>query len=677
MRRKTLTPSENRASRLVKIAKRNFNWQIQINKTSISMDPSAAAPAATLVDNRAKFAAPIKPEYLVKLAPLLPEPKVTNEENGAGPSDATQDNAARVKHGRDRDDEGQGSGKRGRGPSKGFGQRKVRVERDIGSELCNSIIFSMPCPRGTSCKYSHDVKDFLSKKPADLGNKCPAFEAYGRCPVGVKCRFAGAHTNMETGEQSEVAGKDPQNVQIMNLNLIGLQRDIRKNVYPLKKSTEISAALAAERGEKKAQASDPNVPKPGGAAAIAAAAAAAAARAQAAAAASTGSTDEKSDDIDVREGRLRPQEKKRIDFRGKTYLAPLTTVGNLPFRRLCKKFGADVTCSEMTVALKLVQNDKNEFALLKRHQDEDLFGVQICGNNSDVMAKVAEMLSAESYGVSLDFIDINLGCPIDMVFNSGAGSALLDRTTRLSEVVRSVDYASIYPTTCKIRTGVLSSRRVAHMLVPLFDKWNAQLLTLHGRSREMRYSKLADWDYVAQCSAARPAGSKMAFFGNGDILSHEDYYADLEKGHVDGAMVARGALYKPWIFTEIKERRVWDISSRERLDMMTDYARYGLENWGSDDHGIATTRRFLLECCSFFHRYIPAGLLEVLPQKIADRAPRFFGRDELETLMASPNKDDWIKLVERIPLLGKTPEGFQWVWNQVRFAIVQTDFVFF
>jgi len=175
-----------------------------------------------------------------------------------------------------------------------------------------------------------------------------------------------------------------------------------------------------------------------------------------------------------------------------------------------------------------------------------------------------------------------------------------------------------------------------------------------------RYQKLANWDYISKVAKSQVEDKPIIpVIGNGDVFSFTDYE---EKMKVEGvnatAMLGRGALIKPWLPTEIKERRHWDISSSERLDILKDFVSFGLEHWGSDQKGVNTTRRFLLEWLSFLYRYVPVGLLEVLPQQMNQRPPNhMFGRDDLETLFLSKSSYDWIKISEM--LLGPVPEGFQ------------------
>lgn len=342
----------------------------------------------------------------------------------------------------------------------------------------------------------------------------------------------------------------------------------------------------------------------------------------------------------------------QINFADKLYLAPLTTVGNLPFRRVCKQFGADITCSEMAMSTKLLQGSMSEWALLKRHPSEDIFGAQLCGSFPDSMTRCAELLQND---VPVDFVDINIGCPIDLVFKQGAGSALMGRMGKFEQIVRGMKYVLDIPLTVKMRTGISDKKTSwnAHKLISNLKTWGVSLATLHGRSREQRYTRLADWDYISECAKA---AAPMPLFGNGDILSYEDAVLRREQTGVSGLMIARGALIKPWIFTEIKENRHWDISSNERFDMLRDFVNFGLEHWGSDTMGVENTRRFLLEWLSFQCRYIPAGLLERLPQRINEKPPPYFGRNDLETLLSSGNSADWVKISEI--LLGPVPTGF-------------------
>lgn len=353
------------------------------------------------------------------------------------------------------------------------------------------------------------------------------------------------------------------------------------------------------------------------------------------------------------EGAIDCGEKRRIDMKGKVYVAPLTTVGNLPFRRVCKGLGADVTCGEMAVAGNLLQGQNSEWALLRRHRSEDIFGVQLAGSNVETVTRAAELIGKEC---SVDFIELNGGCPIDLVFNRGGGCALMQRRQKLRRMVWSVGQVVDMPVGIKVRTGVSEGKRNAHEIIADVAQAGAGWVTVHGRSRKQRYSKAADWRYVVgECgAAARQAG--IPLLGNGDVYNWRDVERYVEGG-ADSVMVARGALIKPWVLTEIKDRRDWDIRSCERLELYKEFVRHGLEHWGADARGVETTRKFLLEWLSFLYRYIPVGLLEGgAVVGMSHRAPFFRGRDELETLLGSGQSADWIRITEM--LLGKVPDGF-------------------
>eukprot|EP00796_Vickermania_ingenoplastis_P011224 gene11224-7795_t len=306
------------------------------------------------------------------------------------------------------------------------------------------------------------------------------------------------------------------------------------------------------------------------------------------------------------------QAKHRGLFTNKIVLAPLTTVGNLPFRRICKEFGADITMSEMAVVYNLNRTQKNEWSLLRRHESEDIFGIQLAVSNPYEATQFATALEAS--GFSYDFLDINGGCPIDAMNRNGCGCALMERLS------------------IKCRIGADEAYPTLHREISSFESYGASAVTIHGRSRKQRYTKLANWDYVERCAAA----TALPVVGNGDILGWEDVAAHREAcPHVTSFMIGRGALIKPWIFDEIKSGQVKDLSGSERFAVLQRFCHGSL----------------------FFHRYVPAALLERLPQKMNERPPYYRGRDEVETMMCSASVSDWLALSEL--LLGKVEPNFR------------------
>ncbi|KAF9045905.1 zinc finger dihydrouridine synthase [Hymenopellis radicata] len=560
-----------------------------------------------------------------------------------------------------------------RGQNKGRRFGKIRDDLD----LCWRIASGSVCEFGTDqCRFNHDIKSYLEAKPSDLRIPrvseiqdhppflpevappsdelsseaiCPLFSETGTCNFGFKCRFLRSHLRKtEDGSVELLTDEDKKAntaISAKEANFVGaeVQKLLRSKKYPFPIADAFQEEQrAAEEAEKKAI------------------------EARKALAASEMDVDSTESTVEKRTGEASPSaqidtpdvpgrfnEKKRLHWSGKTYLAPLTTVGNLPFRRLCVTLGADITCGEMGLATSFLQGSKEEWSLVRRHPSERTFGVQVAGNKPNTLVPTAEVIAKE-IGSNVDFVDINCGCPIDLVFKSGSGSALLDAPGKLGRIIVGMSKAlGDIPVTVKLRTGVKDGKNTVHKLMPrLGPEWGASCVTLHGRTRQQRYTKLADWDYVKQCVEAVRAREQeedlapIPIFGGGDCFSSEDYWGAIDKYGVDGVMVARGALIKPWIFTEIKERREWDISARERLELIRQYAEFGLSHFGTDTAGVNATRRYLCEALSFQYRYVPIGLLESLPGRINDRAPAFCGRNDLETLLASDKSQDWVKISE-------------------------------
>ena len=445
-------------------------------------------------------------------------------------------------------------------------EKRPFVKISLSERLCNSLVDVGPGEEPqdcgyTNCKMQHDVVKFLASKPPDAGPDCYVFDTFGYCPRGVTCRFGTSHLDTDGRNIRSQQAEPGKNKFVLNKQD---QVELRKKQYDFSLADSVCQASWDLINEASKSAESENIEPPPE---------------------KKNRTVGPVSDEDI--VKLRQVEKRSLDWTGKTYLAPLTTVGNLPFRRVCKGLGADITCGEMALGLQLLQGHGAEWALTKKHESEDFFGVQLCGCSPPQMARVAQLCEEK---LDCDFVDINMGCPIDLIYQKGMGSGLMARKRPLENIVRTMSTILSKPLTIKMRTGIYSDKKIAHTVFPLVEEWGVAAITLHGRSREQRYTKLADWEYIGDCAKT----VQVPVFGNGDVLNYEDYNAAMEKSAVSGIMLARGALIKPWLFTEIKEQRHWDISAQERLDIVKNFCNFGLEHWGSDDKGVENTRKFLL-----------------------------------------------------------------------------------
>src|SRR6187397_3460438 len=187
----------------------------------------------------------------------------------------------------------------------------------------------------------------------------------------------------------------------------------------------------------------------------------------------------------------------RETLTGAVVMGPMTKGSNLPYRRLAAELGARVLISEMTVARRLKQKRKSEFALIRRAPDEPCFGVQLAGTNAEEMAWAAALV--ESRGA--DFVDINLGCPIDHFTRMGLGAALGRQPNKVRRIVEAMCKAVQVPVTVKIRLGWNADSLNYMTLAQAAVDGGASAIFVHGRTREARYRNPANWEAIAEIAA--------------------------------------------------------------------------------------------------------------------------------------------------------------------------------
>jgi tRNA-dihydrouridine synthase 3 len=314
----------------------------------------------------------------------------------------------------------------------------------------------------------------------------------------------------------------------------------------------------------------------------------------------------------------------RESLAGAVVMSPMTKGSNLPYRRLCVELGARVVVSEMVVARRLKQRRRSEFALIRRAPNEPCFGVQLAGNKPDEMAWAAALVEARG----ADFVDVNLGCPIDHFTRMGLGAALARQPGRVRRIVEAMRAAVSVPVTVKIRLGWKDDMRNYLDLARAAVDAGVAAITVHGRTREARYRRAAEWEAIAEVAAAVP----VPVIGNGDLLFPHEIHHRLATSGCTAVMIARGALIKPWIFREATGG-YWDITAEERVSIYRRYVELARHHWGEDEYGLARVRQFLRWHAGFWCRYEPRhhdGTWPLMQRRESGVPPR----SPLEALLA-------------------------------------------
>jgi tRNA-dihydrouridine synthase B len=235
----------------------------------------------------------------------------------------------------------------------------------------------------------------------------------------------------------------------------------------------------------------------------------------------------------------------KISFEKPVYvLAPLAGFTDLPFRSVVKKFGADLTVSEMLSSNALAHGSEKTLHMLEKSSLEDPYSVQIAGADIDIVKSAVEILNEQK---GIDIIDLNCGCPVPKVVGHGSGSSLLLNLPLMGDIIKTIKETSNKElTSVKIRLGFEEKNHVD--IAKMVQDSGADFLAVHGRTRAGKFKADVDYDAIKEIKEA----VSIPVIANGDIDSYEKAKWVLEHTGADGVMIGRGAVGAPWIFHQLK-----------------------------------------------------------------------------------------------------------------------------
>ena len=246
-------------------------------------------------------------------------------------------------------------------------------------------------------------------------------------------------------------------------------------------------------------------------------------------------------------------------------------VSESPFRRLCRRFGADVVVTEFLSAEGIRRENENTLAKLRFGSEERPIGVQIFGADEVAMGEAAALVTEV---FQPEFIDINFGCPVKKVVKRNGGSGCLKDLSLVERVIRAVAKSTHLPVTCKIRSGWSEETRDPVTIALRCQDAGARAIALHPRTRTQMYSGAARWEEIASLVAALD----VPVLGNGDIKTPEDAARMRAETGCAGVMIARGSFGQPWIFDQTRDllegrAKRPDPTVEQRFAIALDHAR--------------------------------------------------------------------------------------------------------
>ena len=233
----------------------------------------------------------------------------------------------------------------------------------------------------------------------------------------------------------------------------------------------------------------------------------------------------------------------KVNIPGKLILAPMAGVTDYAFRTVCARMGAALTVTEMVSSRALIYKDKKSAGLLRKNPGS-VVSAQIFGNEPEAMAQAAG-LALEISGC--DLLDINMGCPMGKVVNNGDGCALMKDVDKAARIVEAVSKAVSVPVTVKCRLGWDRGSLNALELCKAVESAGAAAVAVHGRTRSMMYSGVADWDSIRKIKEALT----IPVIANGDICNADSLLQCQKRSGADFFMIGRGIFGDPWLFQEL------------------------------------------------------------------------------------------------------------------------------
>ncbi len=270
-------------------------------------------------------------------------------------------------------------------------------------------------------------------------------------------------------------------------------------------------------------------------------------------------------------------------------LAPMEDISDPPFRRICKKLGADVVFTEFIASEGLIRDAQKSRKKLEFSEEERPLGIQIFGNKVEAMVMAARL--AEE--MNPDFIDLNFGCPVRKIVNKGGGAALLQDIPLLLEITEAVVKSVKKPVTVKTRLGWDEKSKLIVQLAEQLQDIGISALTIHGRTRAQLYAGKADWTLIAEVK--NNPRMYIPIIGNGDVIDGPSAAEKRAQTGVDGIMIGRAATGNPWIFREVKHflktgEQMQGPDLSERIDVCRSHLLTSVE-WKGEMVGLLETRR--------------------------------------------------------------------------------------